>query len=83
MNKRRLLNRILSGSTNVQFRDMVGLVTGFGFRESRVEGSHNIFVHPEVTELVNLQEVGGEAKPYQVRQFLKLVEKYDLRLEIR
>jgi hypothetical protein len=29
----------------------------------------------------NLQEVNGEAKPYQVRQFLRIVERHDLRLE--
>jgi len=28
-----------------------------------------------------VQEVGGEAKPYQIRQFLKLVEEYNLTLE--
>jgi hypothetical protein len=33
-----------------------------------------------VRELVNLQEVGGKAKPYQVRQFLRIVERYDLKL---
>ena len=46
-----------------------------------MKGSHRIFTHPSVPELVNLQEIGGQAKPYQVRQFLKLVERYDLRLE--
>jgi hypothetical protein len=30
---------------------------------------------------VNLQEVKGEAKPYQIRQFLRLVERQNLRLE--
>ena len=35
-------------------------------------------VHPDVKELVNLQDVDGMAKPYQVRQFLKLVERYNL-----
>ena len=39
-----------------------------------------MFVHPEVTELVNLQEVQGKAKPYQISQFLQLVEKYNLKL---
>jgi hypothetical protein len=34
-----------------------------------------------VPELVNLQEVKGKAILYQVRQFLKLVEEYNLRLE--
>ena len=36
---------------------------------------------PDLPELVNLQELGGKAKPYQIQQFLKLVEKYNLRLE--
>jgi len=32
---------------------------------------------------VNLQDVGGEAKPYQIRQVLRLVERYNLQLEDR
>lgn len=59
---------------------MVTLVEAFGFRLSRVNGSHHIFVHPNVREIVNLQEVNGKAKPYQIRQFLQLVERYDLKL---
>jgi predicted RNA binding protein YcfA (HicA-like mRNA interferase family) len=81
MNRRRLLLRILNRSRNVSFDDMTNLVQGFGFRLVRTRGSHHIFSHPDVPELVNLQEVGGKAKPYQIRQFLKLVERYDLRLE--
>ncbi len=81
MNKRSLLRTLLAGSKNVRFADMVGLVEAFGFRLSRMSGSHHIFVHPEVSELVNLQNVHGQAKPYQIWQFLKLVEKYDLKLE--
>jgi predicted RNA binding protein YcfA (HicA-like mRNA interferase family) len=78
---RKLLQRILAGSKNVRFSDMIGLVEGFGFRLSRTEGSHHIFVHPDIAELVNLQEVKGQAKPYQMRQFLKLVERYSLKLK--
>ena len=58
-----------------------GLVEAFGFALTRVSGSHHIFTHPDVAELVNLQEVGGQAKPYQIRQFLKLVEEYNIILE--
>ena len=47
----------------------------------RVPGSHHIFGHPDLAELVNLQNVGGKAKPYQIRQFLRLVERYDLKME--
>lgn len=36
-----------------------------------------------ISELVNLQSIRGQAKPYQVRQLMRLVERYDLRLEDR
>jgi predicted RNA binding protein YcfA (HicA-like mRNA interferase family) len=81
VNKRKILLKALSGSKNIRFDNMVSLVEGFGFRLACVKGSHHIYTHPDVSELVNLQEVDGKAKPYQVSQFLDLVEKYDLRLE--
>lgn len=81
MKRRKLLQRILAGSTNVRFNDMVNLVEGFGFTRSRIRGSHHIFSRKGVPELVNLQNVNGDAKPYQIQQFLKLVEKHNLGLE--
>ncbi|MCA1810173.1 MAG: type II toxin-antitoxin system HicA family toxin [Lentisphaerae bacterium] len=79
--KERLLQKILSGSCNVRFADMTMLVKTFGFRLSRVSGSHHIFTCPGVNELVNLQNVHGKAKPYQIRQFLNLVERYNLKMK--
>ena len=81
MNKRKLLQKILDGSKNVRFQDMVALAQAFGFRLARVQGSHHIFTHPGIPELVNLQNVHGQAKPYQIKQFLKLVERHNLMLE--
>lgn len=60
---------------------MVKLAESFGFRRARSSGSHHIFTHPAVREFLNLQDVKGKAKPYQIGQFLKLVEKYDLRMD--
>lgn len=81
MNRSRLLKRILAGSRNVRFSDFVGLVESFGFRLSRTSGSHHIFVRSGVTELLNLQNVGGEVKPYPIQQWLRLVERYNLVME--
>jgi len=82
MKRRRLLKRISEGQLkNIAFGDIITIVEGFGFRLDRVSGSHHIFVHEAIPELVNLQEVRGEAKPYQIRQFLRLIERYNLRLE--
>ena len=81
MNRHKLLRKVLAGPNNIQFTEMVNLLAGFGLVLSRISGSHHIFENPGIPELVNIQNVKGQAKPYQVRQFLKLVEKYNLQLE--
>ena len=80
MNPRKLLKKALSSPANLRFEEACALARAFGFRLSRVGGSHHIFAHVNVRELVNLQEVAGKAKPYQVRQLLALVERYNLSL---
>ncbi len=75
-----LLQRLSSGSIqNVAFRDACALLEATGFHLSRISGSHHVFRHPEIPELINLQDARGEAKPYQLRQFLRLVERYNLK----
>ncbi len=83
MNKRKLFKKILAGSKNIRFSEATTLIEAFGFSLAHIRGSHHIFTHPEVSELVNLQEVDGQVKPYQLRQFLNLVEKYDLKLGLK
>ena len=79
---RRLLARLARGDVaNVSYSDLTRLVEAFGFELRRTSGSHHVYAHPEVRELLNLQDVRGEAKPYQIRQFLRLVERYALRME--
>jgi len=82
MNKRKLLKKLAGGSFgNVSFSDARTLIEGFGFRLTRTSGSHHIFVNPVIPQPINLQENAGEAKPYQLRQLIRLVEKYNLKLE--
>ena len=82
MNRRRLLRRLSGGAVhNVAFADFRDLAEAFGYRLVRVRGSHHIFEHPDVPELLNVQDRRGEAKPYQVREFLQYVEQYNLRME--
>ena len=79
--KQKLLRQILNSQKNVSFQDLVILVKAFGFTLSRISGSHHIFVHPNIPNLVNIQDVKGKAKPYQVRQFLTLVETHNLTID--
>lgn len=81
MGPRKLLQRLRDGHfTNVRFRDMRRLVEALGFELQRVSGSHHVFAHPDLQGFLNLQEVEGEAKPYQIRQLLRLVDRYSLNL---
>jgi len=79
--KRKILEKVLAGSKNIKFSEMVTLIEAFGFNLARISGSHQIFTHPEVPEIVNIQNKKGEVTPYQVRQFLSLIEEYALTME--
>jgi predicted RNA binding protein YcfA (HicA-like mRNA interferase family) len=82
VNERKLLIRLArGGAANVAFADIRSLVESLGFELRRISGSHHVFSHPEIAELINLQAIHGQAKPYQVRQLMRLVERYDLRLK--
>ena len=83
MGAQKTLEEARAGSHNLRFGDVTRLVEGFGFRLARVSGSHHIFAHPSVPELVNLQAVDGKCKPYQVRQVLDLIDRYNLKLEAK
>ncbi len=79
MKSRKLLLRLASGHLkNVRFRECERLLEELGFELARVSGSHHIYTHPEIPDLVNIQNVHGEAKPYQLRQIVNLIEKYGL-----
>ena len=79
--KDKLLRKLLSGARDIRFSEIQSTVELFGFRLDRIKGSHHIYVHPDIPELLNLQKVKGKAKPYQIKQFLALVEKYNLHME--
>jgi hypothetical protein len=81
MDKKKILWKVLAGSKNVRFEEIKILAEAFGFRLKRVRGSHHVFTHPGTPDLLNLQDCGGQAKPYQIRQFLSLVEEYHLSME--
>jgi predicted RNA binding protein YcfA (HicA-like mRNA interferase family) len=82
MKPEKLLSRILAGAVrNVDFDDLIGLLQGLGFKEFGGRGSHRVFVRAGVAEILTLQQVRGQAKPYQVRQVVALIRQYNLDLE--
>ncbi len=81
MNKGKLLKKLLRCSKNIRFSELESVVRAFGFELSRIHGSHRFFEHPDIPEILNLQNYKGEAKPYQIEQFLALVEEYNLTIK--
>jgi predicted RNA binding protein YcfA (HicA-like mRNA interferase family) len=80
MRARKIYEKLLVKPQNVRFADFCKVVEAFGYRLDRTSGSHHIYEHPSATRPLNLQSRRGEAKPYQIRQFLRDVEEFHLTL---
>ena len=81
MKTRKLLLKALNSPQNLRFAELCTLAAAFGYALDRINGSHHIFVHPMATRPLNLQEVAGKAKPYQVKQFLRDIEEFRLTIK--
>ena len=81
MKSKKLFQKVISGTKNIHFNDVVKCAEFYGFVLDRINGSHHIFIHSNIPELLNLQNVKGKAKPYQIKQLLQPIERYDLKEE--
>jgi len=78
-NLKKLFQKAISKPNNLSFEDACSLAECIGFEFKRQKGDHKIFKNPKLkNEIINLQNVSGKAKPYQVKQLLKIIEKYNL-----
>ena len=80
MTARKIYQRLLLNKQNVRFTDFCKVVEAFGYRWDRTSGSHQIYEHLQAPRPLNLQDCRGQAKPYQIRQFLRDVEEFQLTL---
>ena len=78
MNKKETYEELKKNPKNVRFERLCKAAELFGFRFRGGKGSHRVYVKDGVQEILNFQNVKGMAKPYQVRQFLKVAERYKL-----
>jgi predicted RNA binding protein YcfA (HicA-like mRNA interferase family) len=66
---------LLANPSTVLFKDLKALCEKY-FGECRIKGSHHIFKMPWPGDpRINLQKDGKQAKPYQVKQVIKALEK--------
>jgi len=79
----KLIEQARNSPNNMRFNDLCKLAELAGFiRRKGGKGSHALFYHPGIPNArdsaIPLQERGGKAKSYQVRELLDLIEEYGL-----
>lgn len=65
----KLLEQARSHPTSLRFADFEALLAGCGWTLRRQRSSHRLWYSPQGYRLP-IQDEDGQAKPYQVRQFL-------------
>jgi predicted RNA binding protein YcfA (HicA-like mRNA interferase family) len=77
--REKLLRKILDGGAdaNIPFGELCNLLRFLGFSE-RIKGSHHVFARNDISEILNIQPKGPQAKPYQVKQIRTVIVKYRL-----
>jgi hypothetical protein len=75
-NWKKTLAKVMSGEADagIRYDDLCHLLTRLG-DTSRPASSHNIF-RMAGRDLINLQDAGGKAKTYQVRQVREQLSKF-------
>jgi hypothetical protein len=75
----KILEKMLRGTSDasIPFEGLRRALSRLGFSE-RIRGSDHIFFKDGVTEILNLQPKGNQAKPYQVKQVRHVILKYGL-----
>ena len=76
----KLYAQLIANRTAMRFRDFRRILEAFGFTLDRINGSHHIFKHSAVSRALSIQPRGDKAKPYQLDQFLDIVEEFGLKI---
>ncbi len=78
MDKEEIYRKLKRNPANIRFEELCKVAELFGFKFKGGRGSHRIFVRDGIKDMLNFQDVKGKAKPYQVKQLIKVIEKYKL-----
>ncbi|WP_068077211.1 type II toxin-antitoxin system HicA family toxin [Novosphingobium lentum] len=77
----KLFSQLVATRAAMRFADFERILKAFGFTLDRINGSHHIYKHPVVPRRLSIQPRGGKAKPYQIDQFLDMVEEFGLEMK--
>ena len=78
MKKEKRHEKIKNNPADVRFEEAIQWLKDWGFVLERVKGSHYILRQPETRAKLNMQkDKSGKAKPYQIRQALKVISRME------
>ena len=77
---KKILDKVLVGTSdaNIPFDDICTLLNHLGFKKRMRGTSHHIYFKTGIDEILNLQQKGNKAKPYQVKQVRNVIRRYRL-----
>jgi hypothetical protein len=79
-NCRLLLERAKDNPDGLRFSELCQLAECFGWQFTRQRGSHRLYKRVATREMMNFQDINGEAKGYQVKNLLTAIEELGLEL---
>jgi hypothetical protein len=77
----KLIEKARTTPQNIRFPELCRLAELYGFTLKGGKGSHRVYTRKGIPDILTVQDVDGMAKPYQVKQFLKIIEAYGLKGE--
>jgi len=81
--KKKLLETARQKTSGLKFKDLCALAKAAGFVFDRQSGSHHIYRHDRAgVPTINIQKgKSGDAKPYQVKLLLQIIEEHELEVQ--
>ena len=73
----RLLAKAKRNPAGLRLEELCRLAEHAGFEFVRQRGSHRIYRHHGLGGTLSVQDFRGEAKPYQVRQLISVIEEIE------
>lgn len=75
--REKLLAAIRSNPRGVRFADACKAAEAIGFVRAGGKGSHTVYAKAGEPAILNFQKRGGHIPPYQARQLIEMLDKYE------
>jgi len=76
--RQKRIDKAMNNPAGIRFKELCLLAEQIGFQKRGGKGSHVVYERDGVEEILTFQNHRGMAKPYQVKQMLAVIEKYQL-----